>query len=394
MTSLKHYLGPQYSYFNCPQFLLDGEKYVSTIVKLIEEAKVYIHIQTYIWEEDQVGVRIIDAIVKAAERNVAIFILLDSIGSSKFSSKTIELFLKHKICFEWFNKPSKGSWRNIGRRLHQKVMIFDNHTAIVGGINIVDSYQNNNTRLDFAFLIEGELVEKVTKYCEFIFTKSLSKKESVTFPPFPPFIKDENLTYAPLRMRVNDWMRGKTEITYSYNTMLTFTKKSIVIVNSYFLPNRKFLRRLVNLKHSKNLDVKIVVPQKSDWQSWQWATAYLYPYLIKNNIEVYECDKSILHGKLMICDSEWVLMGSYNLNFTSYFGNIELNIEALSSDFSKKMSQEVDEIIQKKCIHINPIFKKNFEYNIVHVFRNFLFYSLIQLVAFFSIRFKSRQKIY
>ncbi len=387
MNLLKSYLSENYSYFNKAEFLLDGTDYINKVIYLINEAKEYIHIQTYIWKEDEFGKKVIEALMEAAHRKVKIYILLDGFGSNQFPEKIVNQFTTKGIHFAWFNPPSVKNWKTIGRRLHQKVMLFDHQTALVGGINIVSPFENSTVpRLDFAYLIEGEIVEKITIHCEKLFNKSLTKNSAVNFASFPTFIKDENLTNTPMRLRINDWMRGKSEISYSFNKMVNFSNHSILIINSYFLPSSRFLKTLVKLKKERNLDIKIVVPQKSDWQSWQWATAYLYSYLIKHDIQLYEWKLSVLHGKLMICDEEWILMGSYNLNFTSYFGNIELNLETLSSEFSKDVSLSVNKLIESGCTHINPIYQSNSEYNFLHSIRNFIFYLIIKVTAFFAIK--------
>jgi cardiolipin synthase len=64
------------------------------------------------------------------------------------------------------------------------------------------------------------------------------------------------------------------------------------------------------------------------------ATRYLYQWLLKYNIAIFEWNHSILHGKMAVVDGRWVTVGSYNLNHLSQYSSIEMNLEILDEAFA------------------------------------------------------------
>ena len=61
-----------------------GEDYFIRLERIILDSKFEIHIQIYIFEYDNIGKKIIEALEEAARRNVKIYILLDGFGSFSF----------------------------------------------------------------------------------------------------------------------------------------------------------------------------------------------------------------------------------------------------------------------------------------------------------------------
>ena len=82
------------------------------------------------------------------------------------------------------------------------------------------------------------------------------------------------------------------------------------------------------------------------------AERYLYPWLLRNHIEVYEYRDNILHAKLGIRDGRWVTIGSFNINNISTYASIELNIEVRNKPFVQGVQQELDTIISASCTRI------------------------------------------
>ena len=187
---------------------------------------------------------------------------------------------------------------------------------------------------------------------------------------------------GPVLFHHNDWVNNRKEITSRYLNLIRKSTKSIHLVHGYFFPSFRIINNLIN-KARQGVKVVLILPKYSDWQSWVWATEYLYSKLIKNGIEIYEWQPSELHGKLAIFDEEIFLVGSYNLNYTSSYGNLEMNVEIASKDFVQKvMKDEMSYILNSSAkLNLETLSKWGW----VSRLRNIFYYLVLLILSTFSI---------
>ncbi len=162
--------------------------------------------------------------------------------------------------------------------------------------------------------------------------------------------------------------------------MLHRANDEIIIMSSYFLPGR--LIRLALAKAIKRgVKIKIIVSGISDVDFAKAAEKYLYPWLMKNNIRIYEYQPRVLHGKLSVYDKKWVTVGSYNVNNISAYASIELNLDVLNDAFAQSTTLELNSIMQQECSEITADrFKRK-----THVFARFwywLSYEIYRLIVY------------
>lgn len=370
----------QFNPHNRVSLIQEGDEYKKTLIDLIDRAKTHIHFHVYIFEYDDVGKSVSEALIRAAARNVQIFLLVDYIGSQDLPGKVVQQFLQSKIHFAWFNRFKVYNFFQLGRRLHQKVCVIDGVEALVGGINVINPYitkKGSYPRLDYSVLIRGEVPRIIDQYCSRLFSEYFSGELPALH--YTPHNLDAN-DICMTRHCVNDWARGKTDITDSYNVALESAKKSIVIINSYFLPRKQLLKQLIQAEQ-RGVDVKIILPRFSDWKGWKWAHEYLYSYLYHSDIDIYEWKHSILHAKVVSIDGIWCSIGSYNLNYTSYLANVEMNIEVYNRTFVEQLDQIIDSLIADDSISIDQDYLNNHKVFTLRYWRSFCCYWLIRFIA-------------
>ena len=138
--------GKQFTSLNAVQLLNSGLIFFSTLESLILEAKDEIFFETYIFESDETGTRIANALIETAKRGVRIYLLLDAFGSQDLSHALQEKMIQAGINLRKYGRfYSSGSF-HIGRRLHRKVIVIDGQSSVVGGINISDPADHYNGR--------------------------------------------------------------------------------------------------------------------------------------------------------------------------------------------------------------------------------------------------------
>ena len=122
----------------------------------------------------------------------------------------------------------------------------------------------------------------------------------------------------------------------------------MTIFASYFLPGRNE-RRLLRNASRRGVDIKIVLSAESDAPVLKRATNFLYDFILRNNITIYEYLPSNLHAKVATVDGNWSTIGSYNMNHLSDYGSIEMNADILDTQFAEMFEGLLFEIIKKDC---------------------------------------------
>ena len=331
------------------ELLRSGENFFSAIETTIDEAKHYIHFQTYIVDDDQTGRRIVDALIRAAERGVRVYFLLDAYGGNSFSKNLIDKVEKAGIFFRLFSPQLITKGFQLSLRLHHKVLLTDGDTAIIGGMNIADRYHGNpglKEWLDFAILIKGPECAHVLLIVKRLWNRTfISKKERSRETVHNPALYEENVKIKVLQ---NNWYRNKIEILKSYRSALKHAQNRMTIFASYFLPGRNE-RRLLRNASRRGVDIRIVLSAESDEPVVKRATNFLYDFILRNNISIYEYLPSNLHAKVATVDGNWSTIGSYNMNHLSDYGSVEMNADILDSQFGEQFEGLLQDIIKNDC---------------------------------------------
>ncbi len=117
----------------------------------------------------------------------------------------------------------------------------------------------------------------------------------------------------------------------------------------------------------------------------KYAERNLYRWLFRNNIEIFEYEKTVLHGKIAVSDKHWVTIGSYNLNNLSAYASVELNLDVANGTLATNVDNCLQEVIDKDCIQITEEEFYRSTSMVTHVMQK-IAYNLLRLAAFFVIR--------
>lgn len=336
-------------WFKNMELVHGGEDYFSRLDTLISAAEKELHIQTYIFEHDSTGKKVGEALKAAAARNVKVYLLLDGYGSASLPRHFIDDLTHHGIHLRFFSPFLSLNSLYLGRRLHHKVVVADGHHALIGGINIADKYRGSEDErawLDYAVQFEGEMAQAAQELCRSRFQKRRNWRRRQVGAVFHS--KEE----GSARILRNDWLMGKNQIQRAYLTAIRHAEREVTVVASYFLPGKR-LSRALRQAAKRKVNVRLVLSGVSDVPLLRRATSYLYGWLLRHSIELYEWPHSVLHAKVAVADGEWATVGSFNLNSLSSYGSIELNVEIRSGKFSTAFGQHLDQVIARSE-HITP----------------------------------------
>jgi len=363
-----------FRYNNQLELLQSGNAFFGKLTELINNATIEIHFQLYIFEPDKTGKIIQDLLIEAAKRGVKIYLVLDAYGSKNLNESWQQNFIDAGIEIYFYSPIKFGNYLHMGMRLHHKIICVDSQMALVGGINISDNYSaytSQTTWLDFALLAQGKVVNDLLQIC---------KQTLRTVSKYPKFkIRHEiQNEHKPIITRVlqNNWVQAKFGITHQYKQKIRKSETEIILFASYFIPSIS-LKRLLKNAAKRGVNVNIVLSSISDVGIVKYATEYFYADMLKAGIKLYEWKQSVLHAKVALIDSDWLSVGSYNLNHLSDFGSIECNLEVLDETFCASSNLIMKQLMNESC---EPISIEKFEK------RSNLFSKMFQAICYGLVR--------
>ncbi len=371
----------EYSYRNRVKLVNGGKEYFDLLIKLINNARDHVHLQTYIFDDDETGEMVAQALLAAAARNVEVYLLVDGYASKNLSPAFIEKLKQGGVRFRYFEPLIRSKYFYFGRRMHHKILVVDARYAMIGGINVSNRYNDiGNVRawLDMAVYVEGEVARELCILCWKTW-KSFPINMGIT----PCEEMDLHYHIRPretcgVRIRRNDWVRRKNEISASYVEMIRFAQSHITILCSYFLPG-KVIRRLLGDASKRGVEITVITAGPTDVILSKWAERWLYDWLLRHDIKLYEYQPTVLHAKVAVSDGKNLSIGSYNVNDISAYASIELNLDIKSKDLAQYLEADIDQIIKNDC----KLISKEEHVKTKNIFKQFirwLSYKLIRTI--------------
>lgn len=347
-----------YSFRNRVQLVYGGRDYFELLYQLIREATASIDLQFYIFENDLTGREVANELMAAARRGVPVRLQVDAYASPHMAGRWARELQTAGVEIRWFEPMFRSRHFYFGRRLHHKVVVADGRFALVGGINVSDRYNDlpgSSAWFDTALWMEGEaaaLLQQIVREMWGVKTEPGELLAAMTRAA-AGIPEEEQIT---LRIRRNDWVKRKMQVWKTYLDLFSKARHSITLLSSYFLPGRLF-RKKISQAVKRGVRIRVILAGRSDIAMAKHAERFLYDWLLRNKVEIYEYQPSVLHAKLGVCDGHLVTIGSYNVNNISAYASLELNVNVYNQSFAGYVEREMDRIIAAHC---KPITYENF----------------------------------
>tara|TARA_B100001971_G_scaffold215185_1_gene259357 strand:- start:26165 stop:27313 length:1149 start_codon:yes stop_codon:yes gene_type:complete len=374
---------------NKVELIKNGIPFIDKVKELITSAKKCIFFHMYIFTYDQSSTEIIELLIQKANEGVDIYFMLDGFGSRDFPQEIIKKLEDNNIHFSFFSPVRFESLNRIGRRLHQKVILIDGQYALVGGTNISKDFikpNENDPWLDYASIVQGDAIKHIQRKIRRLYLKNYPElKSSIRMLLKLPV--SSVAKYAEVKVIENDYTRLKREIQKTYHREIKEAKKSIYITATYFLPGRKLLK-LLKKAAARGVEVNLIFGDYSDIPAYNYGSMYFFGWYLKNNINIYKWNKTVIHGKLALIDDSIVNIGSYNHNLISQYANLEMNLEVKDDEFVKSVKKEINQIlIESEKVDLSAYEVRS----ISGKFKNWLFYLFSSAIDFTQILFITRK---
>jgi cardiolipin synthase len=325
----------------------DGDHAYEAMLAAIEGAERSILLESYIFDNDEMGQRFVDHLSAAHKRGVKIRVLIDAVGA-RYSHPSILSALKREgITSDVFNGNViiglRLPYANL--RTHRKILIVDGYTAFTGGMNIRSGFSNAlsgaQAAKDAHFKVVGPIVADLFAIAaeDWHFTTG-ERLEGPAWHCDIDHIDPANGVFARVVASGPD---ANVEKNHRVLTgAFSIARKSILIMSPYFLPDRELISAL-NTAALRGVDVNIIVPGENNLKIVDRAMTAQFDQLLKGYCRIWRSNGPFNHAKLMVIDGCWSYIGSSNMDPRSLRLNFEVDVEVLDEAFASEISARIVE---------------------------------------------------
>ena len=309
---------------NSMKIFQDGSSMLQALLATINSAKHHIHVEFYIFEDDAVGCLVKDALIEKAREGVEIRVLYDDVGCWKVPHRFYDEMREAGIEVRGFLKvrfprfTSKVNYRN-----HRKLVVVDGRIGFVGGMNLAERYLKGvpwGIWKDIMMQVEGKAVYGLQM--AFLTDWYATDHSLITSSSYFPQMEDKGTSL--MQVVTSDPVGEWKDIMQGLLIAITSAQKYVYIQSPYLLPTEPILLALKTAA-AAGVDVRIMIPEKSDSRMVHWGTMSYLQELMEAGIKIYMYQKGFLHSKLIVCDDCLSSVGSTNMDFRSFEHNFEIN---------------------------------------------------------------------
>jgi cardiolipin synthase A/B len=342
---------------NCDaQLLFDGVESFKERNKLIDSATSSIHLQSFIFTDDEAGLDMAKRLAKKAREGVQVRVIVDAFGSQKTSPEMWKMLRDAGVEVRMHQTGVLGA----NMRWHEKHLIVDGKVSIEGGMNIADEYALGGSGMqilskhkrgqepwrDVDVRIEGAAVHDAQR--------AFLRNWKMLGPPvkdiahlFPkPALSSGD---AEVRVIQHHPAEGEDHTLQLYLHAVRAATKSITIENAYFIPPKELRDALIEAA-KRGVEVRVLTNSKESGNHGYCVDAarYWYDEMLRAGIKIFERNvKSTLHAKTATFDGEYSIVGSANLNGRSDGLDTECSICVRHDATAQQLEDRFDDGLQK-----------------------------------------------
>jgi cardiolipin synthase len=365
------------------RLLTGGRALFPELIRAVDRSVHEIRLETYIFQFDVSGEQVAQALMRAARRGVAVYLVMDGVGTPTLPAAWAAQFDQAGVQWRifrplgWIGLLIPSRWR----RLHRKLCVIDGRVAFCGGINLLDDWQDPNhgelqfPRFDFAVRVTGPLVREVHEATVQFWWRLEAAREARRIDLSASWHDLEQAVrlalqgeaadvaepeaghaihgHARAALLLRDNLSHRSRIERAYRKAIAEAREEIIIANAYFVPGRKLRQALIHAAQ-RGVTVKLLLQGRYEYFMQYHAVRLVYGVLLEAGIQIYEYEPSFLHAKVAVIDRHWATVGSSNLDPLSLLLAREANVVVAESGFARELHGRLEHAINQEGRRVDP----------------------------------------
>jgi cardiolipin synthase len=337
---------------NTAHLLPDSNATIESMVADIDAARDHVHLLFYIWLPDHNGLKVVEAVKRAAARGLTCRVMADDLGSRTIIRSehwqamraagvrvAAGLPIGHLLL-----RPFHG---RIDLRNHRKIVVIDDSITYCGSQNCADP----------EFLVKAKYAPWVDAVMRF--EGPIARQNQFLFASDWMTYTDEDLDdilCRPLRRSMPGGVHAQvigtgptarfSAMPEVFETLMFAARREIVITTPYYIPDDSLHNALCTTAY-RGVDTTIVFPARNDSWVVGAASRSYYADLLAAGVKIHEYEGGLLHTKSVTVDGEITLIGSANMDRRSFDLNYENNILFHDSTLTGAMRRRQQDYIAR-----------------------------------------------
>jgi len=323
--------------------LVNGDETFPAMLAAIKDARHTVHLTSYIFDSDQLGMRFVEALGDAVDRGVHVRVVIDAVGARYSFPSIVRPLRRRGVHVARFNPTFFPPWRwkYTNLRCHRKLLIVDGTRGFTGGINIRHGHNilesPRHPALDLHFAIEGPVVADLQRAFHEDWTFATGRK--VTEEGWYPELSSVGPVFA----------RGITDgpdvdlnaLRWTVLGAIASARTRVRLVTPYFLPEGEMLSQ-IRIAVMRGISVELIIPRRLNLRLVQWASESFLQDVLETGATIIGTMGHFDHSKVIVVDDAWALIGSTNLDPRSLRLNFEFNVECYDSELVGSLDALID----------------------------------------------------
>jgi len=307
----------------------------------LQGANTSIYWELYIFVDDDAGKRFFDLLEEKARVGLDVKLIIDGFGSFSVSRRRIDSLRLAGVDVRVFHERKhryRGLWQKVISRTHRKILIIDRKIGFIGGVNIKKDMRE---WLDLHVRIEGKAVRSLQRAFAKMYIICGGPKENVK-----PLLRYRfRVKQSLIDFIYDDAGARVSHARKKYAEALLKARERVILFSPYYFPDRHFLKALWRAR-KRGVRVDLLIPFRSDLRIVTYAAYTLFSIMAKRGVNIHLLDR-MMHGKGVVVDDDYAIIGSSNLDYTSFYDNYEANVRFRDKKFVRDLTYILDEWIGK-----------------------------------------------
>jgi len=355
------------------KLLRGGVDLFPALIEAMDAAQQEVRLETYIFDVAGAGADVAHALVRAASRGVAVYVLVDGAGTGEMPAQWVHRFEQAGVQLRVYSPvnllgvfmPSR--WR----RLHRKLCVIDRTVSFCGGINILDDFLDPHVtgplpapRLDYAVRVAGDLSVQVHDTMLKLWSRVEAVRElrsqdfgaafeALQINKTQQSFGHHSISHSAPQLLLRDNLRHRSQIERAYRKAIGEARHEVLIASAYFFPAMR-LRRALVMAAQRGVRVRLLLQGRYEYWAPYRASQQLYGQLLAAGVEIYEYHASFLHAKVAVVDEKWVTVGSSNLDPFSLLLAREANVVTNDVALAQALRQSLDQAMDLGANRVDP----------------------------------------
>lgn len=333
------------------RILQNGEAFFPVLIEEMRRAKKHIHMQSYIYEDDEIGNQLKEVMIAKAKEGVEVRLLYDDFGSMRIRRGLVKELLQNGVQAFPFNRIRIiGLANRLNYRNHRKIVVIDGMTSFVGGINVADKYINKGGEAlywrDTHLMIRGYSSMSLQQI--FLADWNFCAGSNITvnhhyFPLNEPLNPNQSAKLVQVTASGPD--SDLPNILYAVIQAVNKAKKEILITTPYYIPDTSLQEALI-IAALSSIKVKLLVPERGDSFFVTLASQSYFEELLAAGVKIYLYKKGFVHAKTFVIDRQIASVGTANMDARSFDLNFEVSAIVYDNDVAEELARDFFNDIQ------------------------------------------------